>query len=149
MVTEIWSQPGVERSQKQKLLGVPGGTLAPLGKHQPDLPRLRPGPGPTCADKHDVIDGAIQGLGPVHHDLCVVHIALDQPGPVVDGDHGVVHQGVVFYKLQCLVWQVEGAGEVGRPGLAVDALQGADCRCKPHATDSPTHSAQSPGLPGA
>lgn len=54
---------------------------------------------PTCADKHDVIDGAVQGPCPVHHDLRVVHVSLDQPGPVVYRGHGAVHERVVFDEL--------------------------------------------------
>lgn len=84
------------------------------------------GPGPTCADKHDIIEGPVQGLGPVHHDLRVVHVAADEPGPVVYWGHRAVHQRVVLDELQGLVRQTEGAGEVGGPRLTVDALQGAD-----------------------
>lgn len=100
--------------------------LAPLGTGQRDLPGCDQGPGPTCADEHDVVDSPVQGLGPVHHDLGVVHTAFDQPGPVACRGHRVVHQRVVFDELQRLVGQTERAGEVGGPRLAVDALQGAD-----------------------
>ena len=92
---------------------------------------------PTCADKHDVVDGPIQGLRPVHHDLRVVHVAYDQLGPVVYRGHGVVHQRVVLDKLQGLVRQVEGAGEVGRPCFPVDALREQTIPLR-HA-DSPAH----------
>lgn len=79
---------------------------------------------PTCADEHDVIEGAIQGLGPVYHYLGVVYIFFDQLGPVVYRGHRVIHQRVVFYKLQRFVWEIQGAGVVGCPSLTVDTLQG-------------------------
>lgn len=72
------------------------------------------------------MDGSIQGPGPVHHNLRVVHVTFDQPGPAVYRGHGLIHQRVVFDKLQGLVRQVEGAREVGRPCLPVDALQETD-----------------------
>lgn len=102
------------------------------------------GPEPTCADKHDVVHSPVQGLGPVHHDLGVVHTAFDQPGPVACRGHRVVHQRVVFDELQRLVGQAERAGQVGGPRLAVDALRGADGRVT---RDSRSRAAQA--RPGA
>lgn len=72
------------------------------------------------------MDSPIQGPGPVHYDLRVVHVAFDQPGPAVYRGHGVVHQRVVFDKLQSLVRKVQRTGEVGRPRLSGDALRGVD-----------------------
>lgn len=97
-------------------------------------------PRPTCADEHDVIHGSVQGLGPVHNDLRVVHVAFDELGPAVHWGHGVVHQRVVFDKLQRLVWQVEGTGEVGHPRFLVDALPGRILSlCMHTRADSPAH----------
>lgn len=79
---------------------------------------------PVCAEEHDVVEGPIQGLGPVYHDLGVVDIFFDQFRPVVYRRHRVVHQRVVFDKLQRFVWEIQGAGVVGCPGLTVDTLWG-------------------------
>lgn len=61
---------------------VPRGPAETLIHQRGDL-----GPRPTCAEEHDVVDGPVQGPRPVHRDLCVVHVTLDQPGPAVEGQH--------------------------------------------------------------
>lgn len=79
-------------------------------------------PALTCANKQHIIGHPVQGVGAVHHNLCVVHPTLNEPWLVVSWGHGVIHEWVVLDKLQGFVRQAEGAGEVGSPCCTVNAL---------------------------
>lgn len=76
----------------------------------------------TGGSEKNIVDVVVEGGDSLHDDLCVVDIFGGEARPLANGQHGVGHERVVLHKLQCLVGQQQGVGDVLHAVQVVNAL---------------------------